>query len=385
MGKRLRNFSLAALLSLIPTLALWAPFVLRVEKFWSIPLPQDGLSTIVANFDGPLYLVVAKSFYNKEFIAANFQFPLPLEYYAAHFPLFPILIRLGGFITNFGYSMLAITLLSSVLSIYFFQKFIAQYVKTREVLWISFVFALFPARWLVVRSVGSPEPLFLAATIAAVYYFQNKKYLPAGIWGGVAQLTKSPGILLFIAFALVLAVKPLRKLTMTHPQNWFKEIDLRAWPILFIPFSLLGIFVLYHYTLGDFLAYFHSGDNIHLLFPPFQIFNYSAAWVGTFWLEEVIFIYLLGFLTVLRLLKQKQTTLFAYSAVFFTSIIFVSHRDILRYALPLTPFAFAAFNKEIVSREFKIAFVFLIIPIYLFSLTFITNNVMPISNWAPLL
>ena len=385
MLKKIGNFLGIVCLALIPTLLVWLPFLLRSKSFWNIPLPQDGLATIVANYDGPLYLVVAKTLYNKQAIAANFQFPLPLEYYAAHFPLFPALIRLVGFITNLGYSMLAVTAASSILAIAYFKKFISQYVDKKEVLWLTFVFAIFPARWLTVRSVGSPEPLFLASVIASVYFFQNKKYLKAGVWGAIAQLTKSPGILLFVAYLAILAIPPIKKLATTHHKNWFKEIEFKAFPILLIPLALLSIFVIYRFTLGDFWAYFHSGDNIHLLFPPFQIFNYSSPWVGTFWLEEVIFIYLLGISGFISLIKQKQRTLAIFVGVFFASTLFVSHRDILRYSLPIMPFLLAAFSKHLVTKEFKIAFVFLIIPIYLFSLAYISQNVMPIANWGPLL
>ena len=71
--------------------------------------------------------------------------------------------------------------------------------------------------------------------------------------------------------------------------------------------------------------------------------------------------------------------------IFFTTTLFVSHRDIIRYALPIFPFLFAAYSETIVKREFKIAIAFLVVPIYLFSLAYISQNVMPISDWAPLL
>ena len=81
-------------LSLLPTLLILLPFFLRVKSFWSIPLPSaNGMATIVSNYDGPLFLVVAKTLYNKSLIEGNFSLSLPTEYYAAHFPLFPALIR----------------------------------------------------------------------------------------------------------------------------------------------------------------------------------------------------------------------------------------------------------------------------------------------------
>src|SRR4030042_2175611 len=119
MGNRLKTLIIICLLSLIPTFFIWLPFFFRIPSFWKIPLPQNGLATIVANYDGPLYLVSAKTMYNKDQIKANYQFPLSTEYYPAHFPLFPLLIRAGGLVTNYPYAMLIVTMLSSFLALYF--------------------------------------------------------------------------------------------------------------------------------------------------------------------------------------------------------------------------------------------------------------------------
>ena len=97
---KVKRFFLVLLLSLVPTLLIWIPFVVKLKSFWGIPLPQDGMAVVVANYDGPLFLVVAKTLYNLEQIALNYSFPLPLEYYAAHFPLFPLLIYLGISLLN---------------------------------------------------------------------------------------------------------------------------------------------------------------------------------------------------------------------------------------------------------------------------------------------
>lgn len=372
------------LFSLVPTLLIWLPFFLRLGNFWGIPLPQNGLATIVANYDGPLYIVAAKSLYNKDFIKTNYQFPLPTEYYTAHFPLFPIAIRTVGTVINYPYAMLALTLFSGFLAAYFFYKLISGYTDEKNALFLTFLFSIFPARWLIVRSVGSADPLFVASVIASVYFFKNKKYWPAAIWGAVAQLTKSPGILLFISYAIFLAIPALKNRISAPVSKWFENLDLKkTYPLLLIPVSLVLVFIFYYFRQGDFFAYFHSGDNIHLTFPPFSIFNYSAPWVGTFWLEEIIFIYLIGAIGVYRLFQKKEYELATFSGVFYLLILFVAHRDLMRYFLPAVPFLFVAFSDVLVRKEFKIALAIIIIPIYLFSLAFISQNVMPISNWAP--
>jgi len=386
MRSQVRNFIILALISLIPTLLIWAPFFFRLKSFWNIPLPQSGMATIVANYDGPLFLVVAKTLYDPELIKQSFAFPLPTEYYAAHFPLYPLLVRFLAWVMGYPYAMLSVTIFTSVLALYFFYKFILQYIDKKYAFWTVFVFAILPARWLIVRSVGSAEPLFIASLVASIYYFQQKKYWWAGIWGAAAQLTKSPGILLFVTYFLVLSVPNMKIAAIDSFAKWIKSLSLeKVYPIFLIPLSLVALFVFYAIRFNDFFAYFHSGDNIHLFFPPFTIFNYSQPWVGTFWLEEIILVYLFALLGLIRLIRQKHSTLAWFVAVYFFSIIFVSHRDLIRYSLPIIPFLLVAFSKTINKKEFRIVMAILFIPIFLFSLAYISQNVMPISDWTPFL
>lgn len=377
MKGKFKDLLIVIAFSLIPTILIWLPFFSRIDKFWEIPIPRGGMTTIVSNYDGPLYMVVAKTLYDKALIGSSFQFPLPTEYYTAHFPLFPMLIKLIGNVINYPYAMLIVTLFSSILATYFFLKLISQYVIKRDAIFLTLVFAILPARWLIVRSVGSADPFFVAAIIASLYYFKNKNYWFAGIWGALAQLTKSPGILLFASYSVFLLI-PFVK------DRLIERIK-KAYPVLLIPLSLLLVFVLYKFTQGNFWAYFNSGDNIHLSILPFQIFNSGAPWVGTFWLEEIIFIYIIGAIGVYKLFQKKEYELGIFTGIFYVLILFVAHRDLMRYFLPAVPFLFVAFSDLFIKKEFKIALAIAIIPIYLYSLSFISQNVMPISNWAPFL
>lgn len=275
-----------------------------------------------------------------------FEFPLSIEYYAAHFPFYPLLIKLAAIPLSIAwpeaslYAPLLITLLASIFAIFYFQKLISHYLDKDTALLATIFFAIFPARWLIVRSVGSPEPLFIGAIIASVYYFKNKSYWLASLFGMMAVATKSPGILLFIAYIASLIVPEIKHLATHSLGKWLKSLPWQAYPLMLMPLSLLAVFSLYAVTFNNFWAYFNSGDNIHLFFPPFQIFNYSAPWVGTFWLEEVIFVYLLGSLALVNLIKMREQTLAWFVDIFFSTILFVSHRDIIRYSLPIVPFLF---------------------------------------------
>ena len=377
MKQKVKDLFIISLISIVPTLLLWFPFFFRFKSFWNIPLPTQGMATIVANFDGPLYIVTAKTLYNPSLIGTNFQFPLSNEYYSAHFPLYPLAIRLFSYILGYPYAMLFVSLVSSIAALYIFYLLLRNHTERNGALWLTFLFSIFPARWLIVRSVGSPEPLFIALIMASIYFFSKKKYLFAGIYGFFAQMTKSPAILLFVGYVIEIVLSNIHSL---------KRVDLKKYiPLILIPLGVLAVFSIYKLTYNDFFVYFKSGDNMHLFFPPFQIFNYSAPWVGTFWLEEVIFIYAIGALGVYKLYKEKMYNYFFFAITFFIPLLFVAHRDLLRYSIPLIPFLFLGFNKELQNKEFKYLALLLIIPIYLYSLAFISQNAMPISNWTPFL
>lgn len=384
---RIKTFLLVAAIAIIPTIAVWAPFYLRTEKLWSIPLPVNGMQTVVANYDGPLYIVVAKTLYNKEAIVKNFSFDLPYEYYAAHFPLYPLTIRVISMVSGYVWGTLIATLLAAIFAHYYFYRFALEMTKKEHLaVWLTMIFAVMPARWLIVRSVGSPEPLFVGAIIACLFHARKKQYLLAGLFGAIAAMTKSPGILLLPALLISILLPRFREIVTTHHMGKFiKSLHISSIAVFLIPMGLLAVFALYQVQFGTFFAYFNSGDNIHLFIPPFQIFNFSQPWVGTHWLEEIIFIYLIIALGLSRLIAQKEWLLSWFVGIFFGVILFVSHRDVLRYALPTIPFVILAFRDQLVKREFVFVMLLLIIPIYLFSIVFIVNNVMPIGDWTPLL
>ncbi len=391
MKKSWRDLLLIVIVSLFSTFVLWLPFFLRLTSFWNIPLPADGMATIMRNFDGLYYIVIAKSLYLPQLINPVYSFNLPAIYYSAHFPLYPLLIKILAPFCGYLWSMLSINLLASALAGVVFYLFIKEFKYSRYPFWLTMIFLFLPARFLVVRSVGSPEQLFILMILSSFYFFkkalgENKAgyFWLAGLFGALAQLTKSPGILLFASYALYLLIVNWSQL---RKRFWptFGNLCQKAYPLLLIPLALLALFAYYRFSYGDFWAYFHSGDNLHLFWPPFQVFNANAHWVGTFWLEDVLFNYLLGILGIIYLVKQKKIDLAVFAAVFFYSTLFIAHRDISRYSLPLAPFLIIAFEPFLVKKEFKIAMAVIIIPIFLYALNFMAGNTLPMADWQPFL
>jgi hypothetical protein len=90
-------------------------------------------------------------------------------------------------------------------------------------------------------------------------------------------------------------------------------------------------------------------------------------------------------LGVYKLFQEKLTNYFYFGIVFFLPLLFVAHRDLMRYSLPLVPFLLLGYRDNLIKKEFKFVILVLIVPIYLYSLAFISQNAMPIANWEPFL
>lgn len=359
MNLRLRNLAILAAVAVGSSLALWLGV---------------GGEKIYENFDGPYYVVVAQTWYNKVDIGKNFSFPVPLEYYPAHLPLYPLLIKavsLAG-ITPLK-AMVLINVLAAVGGAW------AMYLVWDKMRWgnplgagLVWLF-MWPRMW-VVRSVGSPETLFVLWIVLSLYWFNKQKYWLAAAAGAVAVVTKSPGILLLVGYG------------MWGLGEWIKtkKFPVKAYPVILIGLAMAGVFYFYQVRTGDFWAYFHSGDNIHLQAMPFKVFDSSQPWVGSWWLEDVLWIYIVGGIGVYRAWKKNRVWGW-FGAVYLASIFFVSHRDIGRYSLPIVPVVILGLCELWEKKEVRWGLALLLIPMFFYSINFLNHNLIGIANWQPFL
>lgn len=359
--KRIYPYLILTLISLLSSLIL----------FFSV-----GGETIYKNNDGPLYIIPAKTFYNKSsFAKLPSEIGLKENYFAAHLPLYPFFIRLTkeifGFLgVNYLKAMIFVNWLFTIFLVCFFYFFLKKFSLSKRPLILSIVFLFLP-RFLVVRTVGAPESLFIFLILLSLYFFELRKYFLAGIFGGLATMTKTPGILLFGAYSLFLFERFIKE----------KKIDLSYLGIFFIPFGLLAVFFLYYLQYGNFFAYFNSGDNIHLVYP-YSVFDFKKDWVGEAWLEDILFYFFLYSLTILNLKNTRYRSFLYFSLVFFFALVNVQHRDIARYSLPLWPMALVALEKFFTSKKFMIIFIILLPAIYLYAVNFLKFNTLLISDWT---
>ena len=383
----MKNLIFVIGVGLVSLAVFWLPFWFRTGQFWGIEFGYRGMETIVQNFDGLNFLVVAKSLYNPAIIdKINQGFSTGNDpiYFAAHFPLFPLILRGFEFLMPTAYALLATIILGNILlavGLYLFFREMTH--NSHKALWLT-IFGLFlPARILSVRGVGSNEPLFIFFVLISLTLAARGKHWWAGIVGSLAVLTRSPGILLFAGY--VLAAVASYRLNV-------KKIFLAILPYLTMPLTLAGIFVFYAWQYQDPLAYFHSGDNLHLFFPPFQIFSNMASWVSGMWREDLVYIYLFyaaGLAVYLKSLKGKmgieKLAPGAFGLLYGIVLLFVTHRDLARYSLPLTPIVMLGLAKIADHQELKWLWILLLIPVYLLGWQFILANIQPIADWTALL
>jgi hypothetical protein len=95
------------------------------------------------------------------------------------------------------------------------------------------------------------EGLFLLAVAGCFYFFEQEKLLPAGLFGGLAALTRGAGIVLF----------PALLFGTLERRSWREPLTPRLLWLLLIPASL-GIFmVTLSVSVGDPLAFMKEESN----------------------------------------------------------------------------------------------------------------------------
>jgi Gpi18-like mannosyltransferase len=334
------------------------------------------LETVFANYDGPNYMVIAKCGYNKDCIGPNFSLPQSLEYYPAHLPGYPILIKFFNNFTTGPKAMIFSTLLGSIFLSLIFYEFLKLFVKEKKAYWLTILLLFFPARLFILRSIGAPETWFLASILASVFFFKKDKIWLSVIFAAIAQAFKSPGILLLASYFIIFIYDLIKK------KNFSVSVK-KFYPYLLVPITILVIFYLYFLQTGNFWAYFQSGDNFHLNWFPYSVFISTKSWINTIWLGDIIYIFFIAIYGVYRLIKKYKFDIIAiFPLVFLIATLLVAHRDISRYIAPVYPFLFLAFSKFLNKKSVKIIFLLLLPAIVLYGINFICGNVAPISDWT---
>jgi len=364
-----KHWVVVVFVAVLSLLLFWTPFKLG----WN----GTGMNRIVQNFDGLNFLIVAKTAYDPQLIERDYQEVLsgrkPL-YFSAHYPGLPILIRVYDTITTGPNALLLAIITSNILLALVLYWFFDWYTKDgRVTVLLSIVTLFFPARMLAVRAVGSNEMLFIFFVLTSLLLHNQRRRWEAAIMGSLAVLTRSPGIILFMAyfFSTWYMVRG----------TWLEKIK-EFIPYLLIPLTLLGLWVYYGFVFGSFWSYFQVGGNINLYYP-FAVFASNMPWVGEIWLEDIVYLTAFMVTGIFLFIKRKgfsAATLFAILYATFT--LCVAHRDLARYSIPIMPFVIAGWSEIIPNKVVKLLGYILVIPIFLYAWQFVLSNYQVVADWT---
>ena len=349
-----------ALVMIASTVLTWVPFF-------------PDMNAIYRHWDGPHYVYLAKTLYDVPVDHPFVPYKLTPSYYAAHLPLYPLLIRVMSWLTlgHFLPAMLLATLVSSVAAALLFHAVLERYALVRSPLWTAVLFAFLPPRWVIYHSVGASEPLFLALVfLAFLAYADNRTgLLIAAIV--MASLTRIFGVLLVPAFMV---------------SAW---LDRRHRQAVLLVFGVLGVAALFawHYVhYGDALAYFtrNIGESGHVRTTPLLTFRSVVGAGNAHEAEYLLGFYLLYGIGTFAIARHRP--LFLYSLAFFALNVFIFHFDISRMFLPIAPFALLVAYDEALSLPHMRSVLALVIAVdYAYAWGMIPNNIVSVKVFDDLL
>lgn len=358
--------------SLIPALVLIIPFALNLSHVWEIPLRESGMRQIYANWDGPNYILNAITLYDPLEIAKRAFLQRPNEYYAAHFPLYSLLIRSIAPLFGYFLSGLVVQLISgSILNLAFYAWI---HPHSKHPLWLTLAFTIFPPRYWVLRTVVAPELLIVACVIIALHAWHRERPVLSGIAALCAVLLKFQAVIFTPVLLVALIERYIRK----------EKVRVGHWISVFMPlvgYSLVAL--LYQLRFHDAGAYFTAQEIVNMgMSLPLGMFNYARHWVATGWLEAPA-LYLVGIAMLIVALSRNYPRIYFWFALGYAGMLsLIPQIDIMRLAVPLSPLFFLAFRTLLEHRTFRIGLIVSIPALYLYTMNFIMTNQAPIADWG---
>jgi hypothetical protein len=334
--------------AVVGSFLVYAPFLTRmteVYRFW----------------DAPNYLTVARTFYDVRPDNPLLAYVHTPTYFLRHFPVYPLLVR--GF-SFFGYqrAMLLVSVLATCAATLLFYRLCRDVWKLSSPGFLTLVFLYLPPRWLLYRSTGSTEAVYIALTLASVFFLERSRVAGASVTGALATLTRISGLMIAPAFAVVLAGR--RRL---------REI---LWLAL-IPAALAGYFLFCASKTGNFLEFFSQHGEKMSVFLPFgflpQLFRKGLY-------HQAEFHILLALVYAVGISRLRPFPVIFWYCVFELGLhLFISTEDWSRYFLAMAPFALVVGFREVIDTR---AFRWIFAPYVILALVY-AWGVIPVNGCRP--
>lgn len=228
------------------------------ESFWHW-FPDNHYLDSFFRFDS--------SWYN-DIIQTGYSYNPEKQSNVAFFPLYPILVKAIASLTSLSVpiSGLLLSNLCLILALFFVYKISNIYLNKRGCEKVLILMLVFPTSFF--YSCFYTESLYLLTTAACFYFFLNKKYFWSGFFGFFASLTRVTGVIIFLAFAIELLWKYLKKKELPKRESLF---------LLLIPCGLIAYMVFLAWKFNEPLAFVKTqvlwsrGERV---FPLITLINY---------------------------------------------------------------------------------------------------------------
>lgn len=346
-GTRAQVFILIGV-SVFSSLALYFPF-------------RHNMDIIYRYFDGPLYMCVARTWYEVPQGTG-----MPAGYISLTMPLYPVIVKIISLLFPYPLAMIISTVLCSTGATICFYFLLREMKCVHSPFYSAGISLFLPVKWIIYHSVGASEPLFLFLVFLSLYLFRKQKYFWSFLTGIFISATRVVGVLITLVYFIMLVRKKKYK--------WIPALSM-------IPIGIVAAFLFYRFKFGDFFIYFKSNAGM----MTGDVAATFRAYAGDPHFGELFFL-----LTVLYgiglLLLWKYPLLFSYSAVFYTFNLFVNCEDISRFFIVVTPFVLiVAYDRILNTRQFKTALIGIIIMVYIYAWNVIPGNLCKLEHYRIIL
>ncbi len=311
---------------------------------------RTDMSVVYRFWDGPNYLTVAKTLYAVAPGNPLLAYVYEPTYFLTHLPLYPLCVRVLSWLGGYEAALLLTSVLASVAAVLLFYRLARDAWKLPSPEFLSLVFLFLPPRWLLYRSTGATESLYVALALSSVWFFERSRYGRASLAAALATLTRASGLMFAPAYAVALALE----------RKW------RAWPwLLVIPAGLFGYFLFCAVRFGNFFAYLAPHGEKVAAMRPFG-FLPTLFEKGLYHQVEFHIVLFLVYGVGTFRLRARFPALFWYCVFELGLLVLVSTEDWSRYFLAMAPFALVVgFHDVIDTRAFRWMFpVFAALSIY---------------------
>ncbi len=299
--------------------------------YW--PFLRD-MSTVYRFWDGPNYMTVARGLYRISPENPLLSYVYTPVFFASYLPFYPFCVRVLAFV-GYERALLLATLLATVAAVLIFYRLARDVWKLPSPGFLALVFLFLPPRWVLYRSVGASEAVYIACTLASVWFFEKGRVGRASAAGGLAALTRISGLMIAPAYAALLI-----------RERRYRQL---LWLGL-IPLGLFGYFVFCAYRFGDFFAYFRAhGEKLVRLVP----FGFLPVLFEKGLYHQVEFHILLALVYAVGISRLRPyPVLFSYCVFEFALHLILSTEDWSRYFLSMAPFALIVGYRELIDTRF---------------------------------